>query len=91
MIKDCNAERLETFEPERSSALERIAENVHVHASKLKDQLYLYYYRSEVSDINIANSNKNRIEIMVLPNDIPVLLISLALYSSISKKIVFSK
>ena len=30
---------LGTFESEHSNALERLVENVHVHASKMKDQL----------------------------------------------------
>jgi hypothetical protein len=32
----CNAEQSGTLEPERSNALERKVENVHVHASKPK-------------------------------------------------------
>jgi hypothetical protein len=39
-----NAERLETFVPKRSNALERIVENVYVHDSKTKDQLYYFVY-----------------------------------------------
>ncbi len=36
-----NSERLGTFEPIRSDALERIVENVHVHALKTKEQMFI--------------------------------------------------
>ena len=39
MMNGFNAERLETFDPEDFITLERIMENVHMHASKMKYQL----------------------------------------------------
>ncbi len=39
MMNGFNAERIVTFDPEDSSAFERIVENVNVHVSKTKDQL----------------------------------------------------
>jgi hypothetical protein len=41
-------ERQGTFEPERSNALERIAESVYVHASKTKELLYLYLFLQDI-------------------------------------------